>query len=350
MHIATPATPPAPRLDTLDLPGCFGMTELGHGSNVMGIETTAVYDAAAGEFVINTPDNQACKAWIGGAAQHGKVRGRAAAACSARAPPGPGHSLASRGGVVWLGVREAGWVLGWGGVGGIMQTALGQRPPRPAGAHLVAGACPPQVCTVFAQLTVNGKWEGPHVFVVRIRDDNSSVTPGGRPAGRALGRQLCTGAAARPGPLPMALRPQPATQEVAALPSGLCPHPPPPAPPPQLPHPVTNTAGVRIQDHGPKMGLNGVDNGRIWFDHVRVQRDAMLDAFASVDAAGNYSSSIPTVSKRFGTMVGGLTTGASRRRRRRRCRPRPLQACSARPACLHAPEKTRPPPRTQAAC
>ena len=28
-----------PRLDSLDLPGCFGMTELGHGSNVMGIET-----------------------------------------------------------------------------------------------------------------------------------------------------------------------------------------------------------------------------------------------------------------------------------------------------------------------
>ena len=27
------------RLDTLDLPGCFGMTELGHGSNVLGIQT-----------------------------------------------------------------------------------------------------------------------------------------------------------------------------------------------------------------------------------------------------------------------------------------------------------------------
>lgn len=44
-------------------------------------------------------------------------------------------------------------------------------------------------------------------------------------------------------------------------------------------------AGVRISDHGAKQGLNGVDNGQIWFDHVRVPRDAMLDRFAQVGIA-----------------------------------------------------------------
>ncbi len=30
--------------------------------------------------------------------------------------------------------------------------------------------------------------------------------------------------------------------------------------------------GVRIEDCGHKMGLNGVDNGRLWFEEVRVPR------------------------------------------------------------------------------
>jgi hypothetical protein len=67
--------------------------------------------------------------------------------------------------------------------------------------------------------------------------------------------------------------------------------------------------GVRIKDLGPKMGLNGVDNGQLWFDNLRVPRDAMLDAFSTVDDAGTFHSTIPSVSQRFGTMVGGLTTG-----------------------------------------
>ena len=33
---------------------------------------------------------------------------------------------------------------------------------------------------MFAQLTVRGKWEGPHVFVVRIRDDQGRLMPGVR--------------------------------------------------------------------------------------------------------------------------------------------------------------------------
>ena len=49
---------------------------------------------------------------------------------------------------------------------------------------------------------------------------------------------------------------------------------------------------------------------QIWFNHVRVPRDDMLDAFASVSEDGTYSSPIKSVSARFGTMVGGLTTGA----------------------------------------
>ena len=52
---------------------------------------------------------------------------------------------------------------------------------------------------------------------------------------------------------------------------------------------------------------------QIWLDHVPVPRDDLLDAFASVEADGTYSSPIKTVSARFGTMVGGLTTGAASR-------------------------------------
>ena len=45
-------------------------------------------------------------------------------------------------------------------------------------------------------------------------------------------------------------------------------------------------AGVRIEDDGLKLGLNGVDNGRLWFDGVRVPRAALLDRFADVAEDG----------------------------------------------------------------
>ncbi|KAG2385645.1 hypothetical protein C9374_003460 [Naegleria lovaniensis] len=50
----------------LQVLGCFGMTEKGHGSNVRGIETTATYDPKTQEFIVNTPNPKAMKTWIGG--------------------------------------------------------------------------------------------------------------------------------------------------------------------------------------------------------------------------------------------------------------------------------------------
>lgn len=67
--------------------------------------------------------------------------------------------------------------------------------------------------------------------------------------------------------------------------------------------------GVTIEDCGPKMGLEGVDNGTLVFDRVRVPRQNLLDRFASVAADGTYSSPIQSQGKRFFTMLGTLVGG-----------------------------------------
>jgi acyl-CoA oxidase len=67
--------------------------------------------------------------------------------------------------------------------------------------------------------------------------------------------------------------------------------------------------GITIEDCGEKVGLNGVDNGRLTFDHVRVPRENMLDRFASVTPAGVYSSSISSPTKRFFAMIATLVSG-----------------------------------------
>ncbi|MEV1021094.1 acyl-CoA dehydrogenase [Streptomyces sp. NPDC050264] len=67
--------------------------------------------------------------------------------------------------------------------------------------------------------------------------------------------------------------------------------------------------GVRIEDDGRKMGLNGVDNGRIWFDGVRVPREALLNRFADVTPEGVYESAIESPNRRFFTMLGTLVQG-----------------------------------------
>ena len=157
---------------TLELPGCFAMTETGHGSNVQALETTATYDPDGDEFVIETPVERARKEYIGNAACHG----RAAA--------------------------------------------------------------------VFAQLIVDGERHGVHALVVPLRDESGELLP-----------------------------------------------------------------GVEIEDCGQKLGLNGVDNGLIWFHGVRVPRTELLDRYGRVTEEGRYESPIEDANKRFFTMLGTLVQG-----------------------------------------
>lgn len=67
--------------------------------------------------------------------------------------------------------------------------------------------------------------------------------------------------------------------------------------------------GIRIEDCGWKAGLNGVDNGRIWFRKVHIPRENLLDRFGQVTQGGVYQSSIPGSGKRFFTMLGTLVNG-----------------------------------------
>jgi acyl-CoA oxidase len=159
-------------IGTLELPGCFAMTETGHGSNVKGIETTATYNHKDKTFTIHTPNELARKEYIGNAAVHG------------------------------------------------------------------------QMATVFAQLMIDGKNYGVTAFVVPLRDKNGKLYK-----------------------------------------------------------------GVRIKDCGRKLGLNGVDNGVIYFDNVVIPKADMLDRYASVSDDGKFESPITSDNRRFFTMLGTLVGG-----------------------------------------
>ncbi|WP_400078752.1 acyl-CoA dehydrogenase [Winogradskyella sp. R77965] len=67
--------------------------------------------------------------------------------------------------------------------------------------------------------------------------------------------------------------------------------------------------GVIIEDNGYKLGLNGVDNGKIWFHQVRVPRENLLNKYGDITADGSYYSKIENPSKRFFTMLGTLVGG-----------------------------------------
>lgn len=54
-----------PRILNYDIIGCYAQTELGHGSNVRGLETVAKWDPVAKEFEIHSPTLTASKWWNG---------------------------------------------------------------------------------------------------------------------------------------------------------------------------------------------------------------------------------------------------------------------------------------------
>nr|WP_221471955.1 acyl-CoA dehydrogenase [Amycolatopsis umgeniensis] len=68
-------------------------------------------------------------------------------------------------------------------------------------------------------------------------------------------------------------------------------------------------SGVEIEDCGRKAGLNGVDNGRLTFNQVRVPREALLNRFGDVAEDGTYTSPIESDGRRFFTMLGTLIRG-----------------------------------------
>lgn len=159
-------------IGTLELPGCFAMTETHHGSNVKGIETTATYQHATKTLLIHTPHVFAKKEYIGNAAVHG------------------------------------------------------------------------QMATVFVKLIIDGKDYGVSAVVVPLRDKKGNTLP-----------------------------------------------------------------GITIEDCGRKMGLNGVDNGKIEFKNVVVPVENLLDKFAGITDEGKFTSPIASDNRRFFTMLGTLVGG-----------------------------------------
>lgn len=67
--------------------------------------------------------------------------------------------------------------------------------------------------------------------------------------------------------------------------------------------------GITAGDMGHKHGLNGIDNGYMILNNVRVPRHLLLDKLGGVTPEGNYVTPFKDQKKRFGAVLGVLSGG-----------------------------------------
>jgi len=72
---------------------------------------------------------------------------------------------------------------------------------------------------------------------------------------------------------------------------------------------LTVEKGVQIWDMGHKIGINGIDNGALWFDNVRIPRENLLDRTSSMSSSGEFSSTVEGRRKRFLVLADQLLSG-----------------------------------------
>ena len=62
-----------PQVADMRLIGCYAMTELGHGSDIRSVRTTARYDPASNSLTVDSADPSARKQFIGNAGRHARI-------------------------------------------------------------------------------------------------------------------------------------------------------------------------------------------------------------------------------------------------------------------------------------
>jgi len=67
--------------------------------------------------------------------------------------------------------------------------------------------------------------------------------------------------------------------------------------------------GITIGDCGRKLAIDGVDNGFILFENVRIPKENMLNRLSDISEDGIFSSPIKNGDQRFALSLNGLSTG-----------------------------------------